>query len=128
MVPKSDGKPPAGPVDYAKRRSSPGPGSLELNAEARTWLESIEEPVRPRGLAAAFPRIVNLMAELWSTPRRMNRYFEQLLTDKRGTRKGFPLGILMELTTLKEYYESRVFPHAGEDVWSSAENEKGRKF
>jgi hypothetical protein len=58
----------------------------------------------------------------------MNRYFEQLLTDTRGVvRKGFSLGILMELTTLKDYYQTKVFP--GEhNVWDSAEDAEGHKF
>jgi len=128
MVPGSDNKPPSAQVDYSKQRRAPGKDSLELNAAAQALLASIEEPARPEELATAFPRIVNQMAALWSAPRKMNRYFEQLLTDKRGARKGFPLGILMELTTLKDYYQSKVFPAAQIDVWSSAEEEKGRKF
>ena len=101
--------------------------SLELNAEAQALLASIEEPVRPRELAAAFPRIINRMASLWMAPRRMNRYFEELLTDARTSRKGFTLGILTELTTLKDYYRTKVFP-APHDAWDSAEENKGRDF
>ena len=57
----------------------------------------------------------------------MNPYFEQLLTDKRGDGAGFSLGILTELTTLRDYYQTKVFP-TPHDVWDSAEESKGRDF
>jgi len=129
MVTTSDNKPPSAQVDYSTRRSAPEKDSQELSAEAQALLASIEESARPKELAAAFPRIVDQMASLWRTPRQMNRYFEQLLTDSRGgIRKGFSLGILMELTTLRDYYQTKVFPPTQHDVWDSAEDAEGHNF
>ncbi len=105
------------PMDYSKRRHQPEKDDLELSAAGLTWLASIEQPARPIKLAAAFPRIVNRMAKLWKQPREMDRYFEELLADTRGNRKGFALNILMELSTLKDYYKEKVFPPAQRDVW-----------
>jgi hypothetical protein len=50
----------------------------------------------------------------------MDPYFEELLTDTRQNRKGFPLNILMELSTLKDYYQAKVFPtrHDAWDLWA----------
>jgi len=127
MAAKSGNNPPSARVDYSKRRSPQEKDGLELSAAAQALLASIEEPVRPKELAAAFPRILNQMAGLWSSPRRMNRYLEQLLTDARTSRKGFTLGILTELTTLKDYYRTKVFP-VPHDAWDSAEESEGRKF
>ena len=127
MVTNSDNKPPSAQVDDSKRRSAPETDSVELNVAARALLASIEESARPKELAAAFPRIVNRMASLWRTPRQLNRYFEQLLTDSRGDRKGLSLGILTELATLKDYYQTKVFP-TQHDVWDSAEDAEGHKF
>ena len=104
-------------VDYSKRRHQPEKDDLELSAAGLTWLASIEQPARPIKLAAAFPRIVNRMAKLWKQPREMDRYFEELLADTRGNRKGFALNILMELSTLKDHYKEKVFPPAQRDVW-----------
>jgi hypothetical protein len=103
-------------VDFGTRRHQPGKDDLELSAEGRALLASIEETARPRTLAAAFPRIVNRMAGLWKIPREMDRYFEDLLTDTRGNRQGFPLKILMELTALKDHYQAKVFP-TRHDAW-----------
>lgn len=122
------GKKPASAsqADYAKVRHPQEKDDLELNAAAQAWVASIEESVRPQELAALFPRIVNRMAKLWKAPLQMDRYFEDLLTDNRGTRKGFPLRVLMELSTLKEYYQVKVFPMR-RDVWGSEEGKKGSK-
>jgi hypothetical protein len=112
-------------VDHNKTRHAAGKDDLELNAAALALLASIEESIRPKELAAAFPRIVNRMASLWKSPRQMDRYFEDLLTDTRGGRQGFPLGILMELTTLKDYYMTKVFPFTHpDDVWAAADAAK----
>jgi hypothetical protein len=127
MVTNSDNKPPSAQTKYSKRRSAPEEDNLELSAEAQALLASIEESARPKELAAAFPRIVDRMASLWKTPPQMNRYLERLLTDTRGVvRKGFSLGILMELTTLKDYYRTK-FP-TQHNVWDSAEDAEGHKF
>jgi hypothetical protein len=91
---------------------------LALNSAGQALLASIDESARPKELAAAFPRIVNRMAKMWKTPLQMERCFEDLLTDSRGNRQGFPLGVLMELSTLKDYYQTRVFP-TRRGVWDS---------
>jgi len=108
----------AAQADYSKRRHQPEEDELELSAAGQALLASIEEPARPKVLAASFPRIVNRMAKLWKIPREMDRCFEELLTDTRGKRQGFPLNILMELSTLKDYYQAKVFP-TRHDAWDS---------
>ena len=107
----------AAPVDYSKRRHQSEKDDLVLNTAGQALLAYIEESARPKELAAAFPRIVNHMAKLWKTPREMDRYFEELLADTRGNRKGFPLKILMELSTLRDFYKAKAFPPAQRDVW-----------
>ncbi len=108
-------------ADYSKRRHQPHKDDLELSDAGYALLGSIAEGEMPVKLAAAFPRIVNRMARIWKIPREMDRYFEDLLTDTRGNREGFPLDILMELTGLKDYYQSRVFPvqQRAQDSWAA---------
>ncbi len=105
-------------VNFSNRRHQPERDDLELSAAGEALLASIEESARPKELSAAFPRIVNRMAKLWKMPREMDRCFEDLLTDTRGKRQGFPLNLLMELSTLKDYYKAKVFP-TRRDVWDS---------
>jgi hypothetical protein len=127
MATQSGDKPPPAQGDHSARGETQEKGGAELDAAARAWLASIEEPLRPAQLAAAYPRIVNRIADLWGMPRRMNRYFEQLLTNTRGDRVGFSLDIITELTALKDHYQTKVFP-APHDAWDSAEESKGRDF
>ncbi len=127
MTTKSDSKPrAAAQADYSKVRRPAEQDDFELNATAQAFLASLEESVRPNGLAASFPRIVNCMAKLWRKPLQMDRYFEQLLTDGRGNRHGFPLRVLMELSALKDYYQAVVFP-ARRDVWDADDGSTGSK-
>jgi hypothetical protein len=127
MATQSGDKPPPAQGDYSSRRNAPDAGNVELDAAARAWLAALEENLRPQQLAAAYPRIVNRIADLWGIPRRMNRYFEQLLTDTRGDRVGFSLDIISELTALKDHYQTKVFP-VPRDAWDAAEASKGRDF
>jgi hypothetical protein len=127
MATKSGGNPPPGRPDQNRFHSVPDTSGLELDAAAQALLASLEESLRPKELAEKFPRIVNRMASLWNAPRRMNRYLEQLLTDARTHRKGFTIGILNELTALKDYYQTKVFP-VPHDVWDAAEESEGRDF
>jgi hypothetical protein len=108
----------AAQIDPSKLRHPPEKDDLELSAAGEAWLASIDESARPTELAVLFPRIVNRMAKLWRAPLQMDRCFEDLLTDSRGNRQGFPLGVLMELSTLKDYYQTKVFP-ARRGVWDS---------
>ena len=106
------------PVDYSKLRHQAEQDDLKLSAAGLAWLASVEQSARPIKLAAAFPRIVNRMAKLWKMPGLANRYLEELLTDTRGNRQGFPLNILKELGTLKDYYQAKVFP-TRHDAWDT---------
>ena len=91
---------------------------LELNPIARAWLDTLAEADRPKELVRRFPRIVNRIARLWKIPLQMDRCFDDLLTDNRGNRQGFPLPVLTELSSLKDYYNTKVFP-ARRSVWDS---------
>src|SRR5574341_560488 len=83
-------------------RTDPGPEEQHLSDQARALMSTLDESLRPMLLAARYPRIPNNVAELWRRPTLMDRYFDELLLDNRGNRQGFPLGILLELTALKE--------------------------
>jgi len=108
-------------VDFSKVRHAPDKTDFQLTLQGHALLASIAPEARPNQLAVKFPRIVNKMAMLWKSKPQMDRYFEDLLTDTRGNRQGFPLGVLMELTTLKDYYETKVFAAAAKDVWDPVE-------
>jgi len=108
----------SGRTDPVTQRHPLDKDDLELNSIAKAWLETLAEPDRPKELVRRFPRIVNRIARLWKIPLQMDRCFDDLLTDNRGNRQGFPLPVLSELASLKDYYNTRVFPPR-KTVWDS---------
>ena len=89
-----------------------------LSAEAEAWVIGLPEAVRPLQLSESFPRICNRLAECWSSPEYVIPFLDDLLTDKRGSRQGFPLPIIMEITKLKEHFLQSYAPHKL-DIWSN---------
>jgi hypothetical protein len=88
-----------------------------LTATAR-WHASLPLAVQPDVLRTCFPRIANCLAAGWHDRNITKRYFDELLTDRRGGRKGFPAEVLEELHVLKTFYE--LLKPACDDVWRSA--------
>jgi len=74
---------------------------------SQKWLEHLPHDVRPLALAMHFPRIVNLVAIQWHDRRACAEYFEELLIDRRGGRRGFPAQVQRELSGLRNYWYSQ---------------------
>jgi hypothetical protein len=73
---------------------------------ATRWLATLPFDCYPLALAKKFPRIANALATFWTRPDALTSYLGELLVDRRGGRKGFPLDVLDELYQLKAYYTS----------------------
>ena len=86
--------------DFKELRRPSKEEDFALSDEARTWLASIDDSVRPEHVAASRPRLVNEIAKLWRRPRELNLYFDELLMDTRGTRGGFSMEVISELNEL----------------------------
>ena len=69
-----------------------------------TWMARLPKDVRPMVLARRFPRIANRIAESWRLVARCEEYFDALVVDSRGKRKGFPPEVAQELTNLRGFY------------------------
>jgi hypothetical protein len=89
---------------------------VALSAAATQWMAELPQHVRPNQTAARFPRILDKLAGCWPTQSRCRAYFDELLLDQRGDRKGFPERIALELAALKNHYNSVVFP-THQTVW-----------
>lgn len=83
---------------------------VPLSDAAIAVLATLPTSVKPILLSIDFPHIVNKIAELWSRPILLDRYFEDLALDARGGRRGFPIAIANEITNLREHYQTRVRP------------------
>jgi hypothetical protein len=75
------------------------------------WVDSLPAEVQPLRLLQRLPRIANAIARLWRDDVGLARYLDDLLTDRRGGRRGFAPEIHHELLQLRAYRESQ-FPLA----------------
>jgi len=66
-------------------------------------------------LLKQYPRIANSIARSWANGAECESYIEDLLTDRRGHRTGFPVDVLEDILTLDEYCHGR-YPQAP-SVW-----------
>jgi hypothetical protein len=99
-----------------KRTQPPAEPLLDVT---RKWLASLPEEVRPMEVARQFPRIANRLRHLWKQVARCEEYLDALIVDRRGTRKGFPQKITVELEALREYHEL-LYP-SGRTTWDHVE-------
>jgi len=88
--------------DWTVRRKA-RPADFLFPTTAR-WIAALPREFQPTATAQVFPRILNAIAGLWSAPEELTSYFTELLVDKRGPRKGFPVRVLGELHALRAYY------------------------
>ena len=77
---------------------------LVLLPQTAVWIALLPKQVRPNALAAQFARIANLVCAVWGDHLACRKYLAELLTDKRGDRKGFPIAVLREIEVLQAYY------------------------
>jgi hypothetical protein len=103
--------------DQAKGwRGERAPAANEPLMEFTTsWIDSLPLSLRPVALARDFPRIANTIAVIWKRPARADEYFQQLLLDNRGGRKGFPPDVAMELSKLAAHHAA-LFPYR-RSIW-----------
>jgi hypothetical protein len=69
-----------------------------------TWVTRLPQDVQPIGLMRLYPRIANLLASGWDDRDGTYQYFDELLNDRRGHRKGFPPDVMGELLALRTYF------------------------
>ena len=74
------------------------------------WVAKLPAEVRPFALLRTFPRIANVLARVWNDAAECQSYMEDLMIDRRGNRRGFPLEVLDNLWALRDYYLGR-YPH-----------------
>lgn len=101
----------------AARRAPEKPEDRTLSLTALAWFDSLPQGVRPHNLAQRYPRICNRIVDRWQYPDLMIRFFDNLLTDRRGGRRGFPMTIAIEIAGLKEHCQA-IVSATNDDVWN----------
>ena len=107
---------PAGDVWQSQLARTP---PAKLDKQTVKWLASLPPHARPTEVAVRFPHVANKFALLWPAPEQCSAYFEDLMLDKRGGRKGFPADVAFELAVLKNHHDfvaRRLQQDAGYDA------------
>jgi hypothetical protein len=100
----------------AKRTGAP---TETLTDETAAWMAELPDSVRPRQLALRYARLANRLCEVWTQTIKCERLLDDLMIDRRGGRKGFPLPIANELATLRDHYFR--LHHEGKSAWEHVE-------
>lgn len=74
-----------------------------LTGTTRRWLQRLPARRRPYRLCTAFPRVANRIAWVWADEAMAAQVLDDLLTDRRGGRVGFPQWVTRELHRLQEF-------------------------
>lgn len=89
-----------------RNRRWPQPLNSQLPSTVK-WVSSLPMEIQPLSLLQQMPRIANALAKIWHDEVALRQYFDELLTDRRGGRRGFPAEIHHELVLLRAYCEGR---------------------
>ena len=108
---------PRKPEDWEARRTQSE--AEQLGDDARAWMAELPDAVRPNQLALRYARLANRLCRVWEQPAKCERLLDDLMIDRRGGRKGFPLPIANELATLRDHYFR--LHHDGKSAWEHVE-------
>ena len=103
--------------NWEEKRAAPV--SEPLSDEAAAWMAELPESVQPRQLALRYARLANRICEAWRTPLKCEKLLDELMMDRRGGRKGFPLQVANELATLRDHFHR--LHHHGKSAWEHVE-------
>ena len=84
-------------------RRPPRHNDEALTGTTRAWLRKLPAGRRPQQLCVHYPRVANLIAWHWRDAVRAHEVLDELLTDRRGGRVGFPQAIVHELRRLRDF-------------------------
>lgn len=97
-----------GPSEWLERRRPAEARDRLLTPLAETWLDRLPRTLRPVELTRAYPRIANLLAESWNDADVCLAILGELMVDQRGTRRGFPQPVVLELVALRDYRAASI--------------------
>lgn len=90
-----------------------------LSDDTHAWMADMPESVRPKQLALRYARLANRLCQAWKEPLKCEKFLDDLMMDRRGGRKGFPLQVANELATLRDYHFR--LHHEGKSAWEHVE-------
>lgn len=78
------------------------PDNTQLSVQAAEFLSTLEGGAYPKALVDSYPRIMNVIVDLHHDRVELRTYLDELLRDTRGGRKGFSIGVLMDIQDMRD--------------------------
>ncbi len=103
LRPANAGKPMRAPLTDSDR--------VMLSA-THLWLRRVPPRIHPKHLCRYHPRLANRLAECWGDRGRVGQFMDDLLTDRRGGRKGLSTRVKTELLCLERFHSQHTTPRA----------------
>jgi hypothetical protein len=91
------------PDYWLKVRRPPLPSDRALTGRSMKFLSELADEVRPQATMQRYPRVINALVDVWNDAQARDEAFESLLNDRRKGRRGFPIDVERELSTLCLY-------------------------
>jgi hypothetical protein len=107
------------PLDWTPQRRTPRASDDALSGTARRWLRELPSRRRPIRLCQLFPRVANRLAWCWRDADLATQVLEDLLQDRRGSRRGFPPSVVRELQRLAQFNTQQRVDPQGDGWWTS---------
>ena len=93
--------------DWTRVRTPANPRDEKPTDVTLAWAASLPLRARPKALLAKYARVANRLALCWSDPALSEVLLDDLLVDKRGNRKGFPIDVVVEIKALYDLHHAR---------------------
>jgi len=104
-------------VGWASARRLPRACDEALSGTTRRWLRELPPRRRPLRLCQLYPRVANRLAWTWPDAVLSGEVLDDLLTDRRGGRQGFPRPVYRELERLRDFQARQRVEHCDEGLW-----------
>jgi hypothetical protein len=88
------------PEYWLNVRRKPLASDRALTGRSMKWLAELPEDLRPVVTMQRYARVINSIVDAWPDPDDRDEVFENLLNDRRKGRRGFPIDVERELSSL----------------------------
>jgi hypothetical protein len=86
---------------WEQRRRRSLASDRALQGSTIEWLLKLPPSLRPRELCDRYPRAANAVAAAWKDADERVAVLDEMLSDRRGNRRGFPAEVTSELKALR---------------------------
>lgn len=97
------------PVESAKPIRAPlTDGDRVMLSPTHLWLRRVPPRIHPKHLCRYHPHLANRLAQCWGDRNQVGHFMDDLLTDRRGGRKGLSTRVKTELLCLERFHSQHT--------------------